>query len=206
PFESSPLSRALYRGCRFEGVTTLGEQIDATIEMARTPGRLVFTYLASVDFAAHVHGQVGEAYDDAIAAADTLWSTLATRLPAHVGLVGTADHGHVDFPVERRFRIPNEDHDDRTFYGDGRAMFVRGDGAALAASLPATWVPFEEAAEWWGPGPLHAAFEARRPDGILLADQGDLLLHRYSDRRLIGNHGGLTPEERRVPLLVPAAG
>lgn len=204
-FESTALSTALYRGCRFEGVTALDEQIEATVDLAATPRRLVFTYLASVDFAAHVHGQDTTGYANALGTADLLWSRLAARLPPGVCLVGTADHGHVDFPKARQVRIPKAAHRDRIFYGDGRAMFVRGDGASLAQHLPATWIPFEEAAGWWGPEPRHSAFEARRPDGVLLADDDSLLLHRFSDDRMIGNHGALTDAERRVPLLVRPA-
>ncbi|VAW09616.1 hypothetical protein MNBD_ACTINO02-1144, partial [hydrothermal vent metagenome] len=42
----------------------------------------------------------------------------------------------------------------------------------------------------------------RAPDGVLFADDGWLLLHRHADDRMIGNHGGLTPEEMNIPLLV----
>ena len=53
-----------------------------------------------------------------------------------------------------------------------------------------------------GPGPSHPAFDDRAPDGVLLADPGRSLLPRYADKRLVGQHGGLTDEERRIPLLV----
>ncbi len=205
-FEGSALTNALYRGCRFEGIRTLAEQVDATVALAAVPGRVIYTYLASVDFAAHVHGQGGEPYAEAVAVADWLWARLTERVPAGVALVGTADHGHRDFPRERQFRIPKAAHAGRTFYGDGRAMFVRGDGASLAADLPAEWVPVANAAPWWGPGPAHPAFGDRAPDGVLLADDDALLLHRFSDDRMIGNHGALTEAERRVPVVVRAAG
>ena len=81
-------------------------------------------------------------------------------------------------------------------------MFVKGDGATLAESLPATWIPRNEMETWWGPEPRHASFDARAPDGVLIADDDTLLLHRHSDDRMIGNHGALTDAERLVPLLV----
>ncbi len=55
---------------------------------------------------------------------------------------------------------------------------------------------------WWGPEPVDRAFAGRLPDGALVADDGHMVLHRFSDQRLIGNHGGLTPAELRIPLLV----
>jgi hypothetical protein len=202
-FAGTGLTRTLYRGCRFAGVTLLDEQIATTLRHA-ADGRWVFTYHAAVDFAAHVHGQDTAEYAAAVAAADHLWARLAAELPPGVVMVGTADHGHIDFPRERQVKIAKPDHAGRLFYGDGRAMFVKGEGAALAARLPATWVPIEEAAAWWGPPPAHPSFAARRPDGILLADDDVLLLHRFSDDRMVGNHGAMTAPEREIPLLVAA--
>lgn len=201
-FEGSPLSRLIYRGCRFEGASSIEEIITASIQLAAVPGRLVFTYLPHVDFAAHVHGQDAKEYAAAVSIADTVWSSLAARLPAGVTLIGTADHGHVDFPRSHQVKISRADHEGLVFAGDGRAMYVHGDGAALAERLPATWYPRAGIDGWWGPGPEHPALDERAPDGLLLADDGHLLLHRHSDDRMIGNHGGLTAAEREVPLLV----
>jgi len=201
-FTGTPLSRLLYRGCRYEPAYTADETVDATVQLAAEPGRLVFTYLPHVDFAAHVGGQDSAGYARAVAAVADVWQRVAARLPEGAVMLGTADHGHVDFPRQRQIRIAAADHAGRTFYGDGRAMFVRGEGASLAERLPATWFPLEAMSGWWGPGPMHPAFAGRAPDGVLIADDGYLLLHRRSDDRLIGNHGALTDAERLIPLLV----
>jgi len=81
-------------------------------------------------------------------------------------------------------------------------MFVQGDESPAFASLPATWIPVEHMTGWWGPGPRHEAFSERAPDGVLLADDDTVLLHSHSDKRLIGQHGGLLDAERQVPLLI----
>jgi hypothetical protein len=201
-FENSPLTKALYRGCRFEGISTYPEWVEATAQLAAEPARLVVAYLPDVDFAAHVHGQRSHEYAEAMRTVARAWEQLALRLPAGVVAVGTADHGHIDFPKVRQTRISKPDHQGRVFYGDGRAMFVRGDGEPLASRLPATWVPLEEMAHWWGPGPNHPTFDERAPDGVLVANDDYLLLHRRSDDRMVGNHGSLTDAERRIPLLV----
>ena len=201
-FETSGLSSVLYRGCRFEGITSLDDMVDATLSLASVPRRLVFAYVPNIDFAAHVFGQDSAGYRDAMRAAATAWERLAQGLPADAVLIGTADHGHVDFPEHKRIHIAKPEHEDRTFYGDGRAMFVRGEGPSLAAKLGAMWVPFEEMRHWWGPEPLHPAFSERAPDGVLVPADDEVLLHRFSDRRLIGAHGGLTVPEGKVPVLV----
>lgn len=201
-FAGSPLSKALYRGCRYEPVFTVDEVIAATSDLAAEPGRLIFTYVPHVDFAAHVHGQDSDEYADSLGVASAIWDGIARRLPAGAVMVGTADHGHVDFPEAQRVRIPKELEQDRTFYGDSRVMFVRGDESPAFAPLPATWIPVEQMMEWWGPGPRHESFFDRAPDGVLLADDDTVLLHSHSDKRLIGQHGGLLDAERQVPLLI----
>ena len=40
--------------------------VDATLQLAAEPGRLVFTYLPHVDFAAHVYGQASDEYGEAL--------------------------------------------------------------------------------------------------------------------------------------------
>lgn len=201
-FVDSPMSRMLYRGCRFEGIETVDELIVATRQLAGVPNRLILVYVPQVDFAAHVYGQHAAEYAAAVATADHIWSALRATLPAGATLVGTADHGHVDFPKDRQLRIPKALHKQRTFYGDSRVMFVRGDGAEIAAEMPAVWRGADSLDGWWGPEPYHDAFLARRPDGVLVADDDHVLLHKHSDDRMTGHHGGLTDAERLIPLLV----
>jgi hypothetical protein len=55
---------------------------------------------------------------------------------------------------------------------------------------------------WWGPEPRHPKLDDRLPDGVLIADDDILLLHKHSDDRLVGNHGALTDAERLIPLMV----
>ena len=205
PFAETPLSRALYRGCRYEPATSVTDWGEATRIVAGGPGRLVLAYLPHVDFAAHVHGQGSVEYATALKTVDDAWERLTSRLPTGVVAIGTADHGHVDFPKPNQVKIPKSEHRDRVFYGDGRVMFVKGEAADLAEDLPATWVPLAEMAHWWGPEPHHPSFAARAPNGVLVADDDRLLLHRFSDDRMVGNHGGLTDAERRIPLLVAHA-
>ncbi len=205
-FHESPLTRVLFRGCRFEGIYTIGEWVDAVVQLAAQPNRLVVAYLPNVDYAAHVGGQDSAEYAEAIQTISTAWGAVANRLPEHAVAVGTADHGHIDFPKHKQFKIAKEDHDGRIFFGDGRAMFVKGDGESLATRTPATWVPLDDMIHWWGPEPRHPKLATRLPDGVLVADDDILLLHRHSDERMVGNHGALTDAERLIPLMVTSPG
>lgn len=204
-FHDSPMSRMLYRGARFEPWGSEREAVDAALDLAATAGRLVFLYVPHVDFAAHVTGQQDPEYAEAMAIAADMWDRLARSLPKGSALVGTADHGHVDIPLERQIRIDKADEVDRSFYGDVRAVFVRGDGDSIAARYPVSWIPRADMEHWWGPGDPHPAFDDRAPDGILVADDGHALLHRHADERLIGQHGAPTDAELRIPVLVASS-
>jgi hypothetical protein len=201
-FEDTPLTKVLYRGCRWEPWSTPRQAVDAALQLAAVPGRLILLYLPQVDFAAHVAGQQSKEYARALETVARIWAEIAARLPRGAVVIGTADHGHVDVPKERRARIPKQDHQGRILSGDPRVVFVHGEGESLADGLPARWIRRAEMEQWWGPGARHPEFDLRTPDGVLLADPGHTVLHRFSDERLIGMHGGLTPKELRIPLLV----
>lgn len=201
-FAGSKLSTALFRGCRFEAAYSAEEMVDATTQLAAVPRRLIVTYVPHIDVAAHVYGQGSVEYAEALEFVSTVWEQLVIGLPAGATLIGTADHGHIDYPKHKIAAIDRKDEAGRVFYGDSRAMFVRGEGASLAEYLPATWVRFEDVQDWWGPGPDHPSFAERAPDGVLMADPGRILMHKHSDDRMVGHHGGLEDAERLVPLLV----
>jgi len=201
-FDDSPMSRMLYRGCRFESWSDEDEAADAAAELAAVPGRFVFAYVPHIDFAAHVGGQRSEDYDEAMAIVARMWERMTRRLPGHIAAVATADHGHVDVGDGHRLRIPAAAHDDRRFGGDPRVPFVYGDVESLAAELGVDWLARSDMEEWWGPGTRHPSFSARAPDGVLLPEPGSVIFHKHGDERLIGQHGGLTDAERMIPLLV----
>ncbi|MFV1971895.1 MAG: hypothetical protein ACC683_12945, partial [Acidimicrobiia bacterium] len=150
----------------------------------------------------HVGGQSSSEYNEAMATVNETWRGLMERLPDSVTLVGTADHGHVDIAEDHKVRLGENAGKNRVLYGVERAMFVKGDGESLAEGIPATWVTHEELPDVWGPGPMHASFEERRPDGILFAEDNYAVFHKHSNDRLVGYHGGLMAEEREIPLLV----
>jgi predicted AlkP superfamily pyrophosphatase or phosphodiesterase len=203
-FDASPMSRLLYRGCRFEPWSDEDEAADAAAELAALPGRLVFLYVPHVDFAAHVSGQESEDYEEALSIVDRLWGRLTRSLPHGAVAIGTADHGHVDIAEDRRILIPKTAHEESHFGGDPRAPFVYGDVSSVAEDLGVAWEPRTAIEGLWGPGERHPQFNDRIPDGLLLPDPGWVVFHRYADERLIGQHGGLTDEELRVPVLVGA--
>ena len=214
-YADTPLTKALYRGCRFEGAAALDHFITAAAELAGSPGRLVFAYYPAVDMAAHMHGTNSPEYAEALAAAAFLWEGIAARLPSGAVMVGTADHGVIAAPESGKRRIHRRGAPGLTLYGDPRALYVRGPAEQieqLAAGLPAAWQPRERLERLWGSPedgggdrtPIGPPAPVEKPDGALLAHDGCVLLPGHMDKRMIGYHGGLTPEELEIPLLVTA--
>ncbi|NOY56336.1 MAG: hypothetical protein GXP34_10180 [Actinobacteria bacterium] len=202
-FESSPLSRALYRGCRFEPAWSHQELIDASVQLAAGRKRLIVTYVPNVDVAAHVHGLASGEYTEAMQVADGVWSSIAARLPADTVMIGIADHGLVDYPESAKVQLRRPEG--LQYYGDPRGVLVRGPAPSaeeLAATVPATWVPIETLRAWWGHEHPHGDLRRRSPVGALVPDRDHVLLPSGMDKRMVGYHGGLDEREVKVPLLV----
>ena len=145
-FGGSPLSRAIYRGARFESVWSTDEIEDAAITLASQPHRLLLAYFPQVDFAAHLHGQKSDEYAEAVQLVASSWDRLASRLPTGTVMVGTADHGHIDYRQRDKHIIDRRQAGSLNLFGDPRALYAKGtdtDIAALEARLPATWHPIE---------------------------------------------------------------
>jgi hypothetical protein len=202
-FIESPLDRLLYRRATVVAAEDDEAAVRIALEKVAQPGKLVAVYIPHVDAAAHAAGQDSDLYRDALGDAAGIWTAIATGLPSQAVAVGTADHGHLDVAPGHGIRLP--DLAGVTFYGDSRIVYVSGDvaaAAALATDLPAGWVSRAGMDGWWGPPPFHPELERRRPDGALVADDGYALLYPGSDTPLIGQHGGLTEVELRIPILI----
>ncbi len=200
-FRGSALTTVLYRGARFEGYRDLDDAVAVTLDVAAHRSRLIVLYIPHVDVAAHVSGQESTDYDDALSAADTVWSRLHHMLPPHVTLLGTADHGHIDIPDANKIRLSPRAEESARLSGDGRAMYVNGDPSQVLSETGGLWVPITDLEPLWGQGSLSPDTTRRSPDGVVLMRDGTAAFTRYMNDRLVGHHGGLTDAERLIPLL-----
>ena len=204
-FATTPLTAALYRGAEFVGAETPDEFVNKTVEAAAAERTLVFTYVPPVDFAAHVFGLDSPEYSEAMATAAGIWSGIADRLPAHAVMIGSADHGVPAIAETGKILVRNKLYTPLDFWGDPRAVMVRGSQrliGRLAAETGAEVVEPDRFVPWLGPGPRHKDLDRRLPDAVLLAPEGKVILPPGFDKRLVGYHGGLSREEVAVPLLV----
>ena len=202
-YQGSPLSEVLFRTGTAVPYEDAAQAVPLALEAAAQPGRLVFLYLPHVDAAAHAEGQSSDSYSEMMRLVAGAWTDLVAGLPSHAVAVGTADHGHVDVPPEGRFHV--DPPDGVILHGDSRCVWISGDLAAarrMAADLPVRWVERSEMTGWWGPEPVSGLAAARLPDAALLADEAVALHYPGNDVELAGYHGGLTPQELHIPLLV----
>jgi hypothetical protein len=201
PFQGSPLSRLLYRGARFEGTFNERESVEATLQLAETPGRLIFTYVWQIDFAGHVHGLESEEFTDAVRLAGQVWDGLVAGLPPGVGLIGTADHGLIEYDESDKVIMRDQRFYDLRFAGDTRGVQLWGDEHLMEELVEAVGGELVDPAGLVGPL-LSETARSRLGERVLIAPEGKVILPPGFDKRLRCYHGGLAPEEVEIPLLV----
>ena len=218
-FVASGLTRA---GLRDGTVVTAGD-LDATLEAAvdaasRGPG-IVYAHHGDLDAAGHLAAPGSEAWCAELVRVDAALDRCRGRLPRHVALVVTADHGMVgvdDERLEDLADLPGLLSGVRVLAGDPRARQLHVEPGALD-EVAAAWrehlgdtghvVTRDEAiaAGWFGPpGHRRDGVPARIGDLLVLADSEVAWVHRDRDPfggRLPGQHGSLTDAELRVPAV-----
>jgi len=214
-YAGSGFSRATLRGADFVSASTPAERVATAYDLAeRHPGALVYCYLPEADKAGHKHGIASHQW---VSALEDIDAALAQRVPPGVGVIVTSDHGMVDVPGHKQVVLQAEHLVGVSHVGgeprmlhlylepdaDADAVLARFgrdlDGAADVGSRDEAI-----ASGLFGPTVTDAA--ASRIGDILVVARGNGAVYdgTATDQRsrgMVGQHGGLTPEERQVPLL-----
>ncbi len=200
-FSKSPLTRVLYRGARFEGIWDTEELATATTQLAGEPNRFVFAYFPLVDVAGHVFGLSSDEFSNAMSEAVRLWEQIETSLPRDTTLLGTSDHGLVEFDEADKLIIRDPRFDDLRFAGDTRGIHMWADDESIKDFAAATSGELADPSVLIGPDPTETAL-ARMGRRLVLAPDDKVIIPKGFDKRLRCYHGGLTPDEVSIPLLV----
>lgn len=200
-FDGSPLSRLVYRGARFEGTWDHHDLVEATVVLAAEPNRFIFTYFWPVDFAGHVYGLDSSQFAESLGIASNIWEQIVAGVPPDVTVIGTADHGLIEYAEEDKILIRQKVFRGLRYAGDPRGVQVWGDQALLADLAEETGSEMADPLGLLGPEPGPMAVQ-RTGDTLLLAPHGKVLLPPGFDKRLHSYHGGLDPAELEIPLLV----
>lgn len=185
-----------------------------------TPG-YTYLYLPDVDGTSHRHGPTSSETGAAVAEVEALLTRLAEELPPSARLIASADHGQIEVPREARHALGPDDPLRALLCappsGEPRAPLFHvqeGRREEFAAAFGERFgerfhlLSLEEVEELrlLGPTPLHPRTRARLGDFMALAEGPDVIFATTEGEtgllEVKGQHGGLHPDEVRIPLLV----
>lgn len=219
-YRDSGFSQAVLRGAHLVGARTMDERCDAAISLSRQPGPgLTYLYVSELDQAGHRYGSESDAWIAALEALEAMVVRLVRGVPADCGVVVSADHGMVDISPDRHVLYDTASQlveDVQAVGGEPRFLHLytspEGDPGAVAARWRESeddraWVATRDeafAAGWFGPE-IDPVVVPRIGD-VLVAARKRVAYYDSRDasmagREMVGQHGSLTPEETRVPLL-----
>lgn len=182
--------------------------------------KFIYAYWWQLDALAHQHGVDSTEVAAHFAALDAAFSELLARIAGSDTLVVlTADHGFLDCPEAQSIELPPQLAAQLRFplCGERRVAFCHAQDATRFARDAAEFFgeradvrPSRELADegWFGIGREHPDFAERIGD-VALVMRGRATVKDWvvgEARHLhIGNHGGTSEDEMRIPLIVAAA-
>ncbi|WP_174774742.1 alkaline phosphatase family protein [Cryobacterium sp. HLT2-28] len=220
-YTASGFTLAVLRGARYVPAETLADRFAAARTLLDSePRALVYLYVPELDMAAHAHGWESARWLAELEALDAAVARFAAGLRRDEGLLLTADHGVVDVPATRHVlfdTVPELVGGVRHIGGDPRCvqLYLEPERADEAPALAESWRETEgdrawvftraEAVEAGLFGEVAPEVLPRIGDVIVAARKlvayYDSREPNQSARQMIGQHGSLTDEELRVPLI-----
>ncbi len=186
--------------------------------------KFIYAYWSDFDTLSHKHGVASRESADEFARIDRAFAEMKDRLAGtETAIVLTADHGFMDSPPEEMLQL--EDAPGLAallrlpLCGERRVAFchVQGGRAAEFASRARDWLDGRAQVRasrelldegWFGPGRPHPDLAERIGD-VTLVMNAHYTIKDWTpgeSRHLhIGNHGGATDDELRIPLVVATA-
>lgn len=213
---NSGLTRAILRGGDYRAARSNDERVSIVADFFRdNRDGVVYVYVPELDMTAHASGVNSDKWIRRLEELDGLIADILRILTPGDGLVVSADHGVVDVPARDHILLePDSDLVDGVLIGGeprflhvycdddpidvaNRWMVVEGHRAHIVHRRDAI------AAGWFGT--VRPEMAARIGD-ILVTPRGnsvyyDLRTAAPGSLAMVGQHGGLSPTELRVPLV-----
>lgn len=219
-YAESGFTAAALRGAEFVGGRTMADRfaIAESVVAAGGPG-LTYLYVAELDQLAHAKGWESPEWTAALETLDALVAQFARRLGPRRAALLTADHGVIDVPESGHVLFDTAPELLEGVVGIGgepRLLHLYVEAGVAAEAVAERWRAVEgerswiatrdEAigAGWFGPAVDPAV--APRIGDVLVAARKRIAYYDGRDplrtgRNMVGQHGSLTAEETRVPLL-----
>jgi hypothetical protein len=213
-YKESGFTRAVLRGTEYRAGASIADRLARAHEALAGPSALIYVYVPELDTASHAHGLESPNWLAALEQLDAAVARFAPGLGDTHGLLVTADHGVIDVPHEAQIVVaPDSLEGVRHVAGEPRCLQLQLEAGESA----------DEHAERWRASEGPRAWVATRAEAIsagwfgevapeVLPRIGDVLVAArkrvayYADaddrgRKMIGQHGSLSPDELNVPLL-----
>ncbi len=222
-YADSGYTRAVLRGAEFRAAASVPDRFAmAQSVLEQHSGSLVYLYVPELDQAAHAHGWESDRWLGLLEQLDAEVAAFERRMPRGTGLLVTADHGVVDVPAHKHVFVdarPDLLDGVRHVGGEPRFLSLYAEpalDAAARARLVEGWQAAEGHRAWvlgrdeaiasglYGPT-VDDEVRSRIGDVLIAARSGIAYYDRREPNRqaelMVGQHGSLTDEETRVPLI-----
>ncbi len=219
-FRHSGFTHAVLRGAVYRSAETIADRLRiARLTLDEIDRGLLYVYVPELDKAAHAYGVESPEWTTALEELDGAVRDFTSSLRAKEGLIVTADHGVLDVPEHGHVlfdRSPQLVDGVRHVGGEPRCLQLYCEPGTDVAALAARWTESEGsrawiatrdeaiAANWFG----EVKPEVRPRIGDILVAARKRVAYYDSrspqslrGRGMVGQHGSLSPEESRVPLL-----
>ena len=221
-FLDSGFTQAVLRGAQYVPAEKVADRFTAARSILNeNPTALIYLYVAELDVVAHAHGWESDRWLAVLEYLDSEVSRFAATLRSDEGLLLTADHGVIDVPSTKHVLFDTEPAlvaGVRHVAGDPRCvqLYLEPEQSVVDAdSLADAWRQSQGNLAWvYTRAEAVAAGLYGRVADEVLPRIGDVLIAArkgiaYYDSRpanqkargMIGQHGSLTDEEVRVPLI-----
>lgn len=218
-FTGSGFSQAVLRGAAYVPAETMALRFAAARAIFDAePRALVYLYIPELDINAHAHGWESDRWLAQLETLDAETARFAGSLRRDEGMILTADHGVVDVPAARQVlfdTIPELISGVRHIGGDPRCLQLYTDPGVDHHALAEAWRAVEGERAWvftraeaLGQGLFGAVRPAalERIGDVIVAARKLIAYYdsrepNQSARSMVGQHGSLTDEELRVPVI-----
>ena len=220
-YADSGYTRAVLRGAEYRGAQTIAARFAEAARILADGPALVYLYVPELDQLAHSHGWESDRWTARLEELDGELAALERGMPRSTGLLVTADHGVIDVPAHRHVYIdarPELVRGVRHVAGEPRCLGLHlepGLSAAERQAIVERWRDAEGHRAWVMSadqaidaglyGPVASAARDRIADVLVAARSGIAYYDRREASRqaeaMIGQHGSMTDEEVRIPLV-----
>jgi hypothetical protein len=203
----------------YASLEELVDQVEAAVKSG-AQRKFVYAYWPEYDAISHRYGSQGAQAFRQFETIDAAFGELLARLSGTDSMVvATADHGFIDVPPEDSLELTPSLCAQLRFplCGERRVVYCHVHEPKSFIENAQDWLgeradvkPSRELADegWFGPGTAHPRFAERIGDVALLM-RGSYTVKDWTPgepRHLhIGNHGGPSEDEMKIPLIVESA-